>query len=272
MRSIEADLPFDGIHLVDRPWFPYLCTEVEHWEWQTQGDAHYNFWCCLGGEGYLSTEGQTFRLKPGMFFIFSPNQQISAAHTSGARVTRFSAHFIPLSGAAMLDDMDGFPVMGGMVDSLPLFQRQIDVIMRLAVRRGDDVRLQRVMYQLIARVCAGVVDTPEPVMDAKVSEAIRIMRTCPESFKSIDALARQLGWSRSHFDREFSKHVGKPPNQFLVSCKMIEARRYLESSEMRIGEIADRLGYRDIYFFSRQFKGFYGMSPVAYRQHLVREF
>jgi AraC-like DNA-binding protein len=58
----------------------------------------------------------------------------------------------------------------------------------------------------------------------------------------------------------------------LVSCKMIEARRYLESSEMRIGEIADRLGYRDIYFFSRQFKGFYGMSPVAYRQRLVREF
>ena len=187
MRAIEADLPFDGIHLVDRPWFPYLCTEVEHWEWQTQGDAHYNFWCCLGGEGYLSTEGQTFRLKPGMFFIFSPNQQISAAHTSGARVTRFSAHFIPLSGAAMLDDVHSFPVMGGMVDSLPLFQRQIDVIMRLAVRRGDDVRLQRVMYQLIARLCAGVVDTPEPFMDPKVSEAIRIMWTCPESFKSIDA-------------------------------------------------------------------------------------
>jgi AraC-like DNA-binding protein len=86
----------------------------------------------------------------------------------------------------------------------------------------------------------------------------------------MDTLARQLGWSRSHFDREFSRHVGKPPNQFLVSCKMIEARRYLESSEMRIGEIADQLGYRDIYFFSRQFKGFFGMSPAAYRQHLVQ--
>lgn len=271
MWPIEADLPFDGIHLMDRPWFPYLCTEVEHWEWETQGDAHYNFWCCLEGEGYLSTEGQTFRLKSGMFFIFSPNQKISAAHTSGARVTRFSAHFIPLSGASILDAVPGFPLMGGMVGSIPLFQRQIDVIMRLAVRRDDDVRLQRAMYQLMTRVCAGGMDTYQPVIDPKISEAIRMMRKCPESFKSIDELARKLGWSRSHFDREFSKHVGKPPNQFLVSCKMIEARRYLESSEMRVGEIAEQLGYRDIYFFSRQFKSFYGMSPAAYRQRLVRE-
>jgi AraC-like DNA-binding protein len=271
MRPVEADLPFDGIHLMDRPWFPYLCTEVEHWEWESEGDAHYNFWCCLGGDGYLSSEGQTFRLKPGVFFIFSPNQKISAAHTSGTRVTRFSAHFIPLSGARLLNVVPGFPLMGGMIESLPLFQRQIDVIMRLAVRRGDDVRLQLAMYHLIARVCAGTVDACEPFMDPRISEAIRMMRMNPEAFKSIDELARELGWSRSHFDREFSKYVGKPPNQFLVSCRMVEARRFLENSEMRVGEIAERLGYRDIYFFSRQFKGFFGMSPAAYRQRLVRE-
>ena len=268
MWPLETDLPFDGVHLVDRPWFPYLCTEVEHWEWATQGDQHYNFWVCLGGEGYLSTEGQTFRLKPGMFFIFSPNQKISAAHTSGERITRFSAHFLPLSGAVMMDHVQDFPVLGGEVHSLSLMKRQIDRIMRLAFRRQDELLLNQHMYQLVTDTCSGGNASTNELLDPHVSEAIRIMRDDPATVESMDALAKQLNWSRSHFDREFSRQVGQPPKQFLLNCKMIEARRLLESRSLRVGEVAEQLGYRDIYFFSRQFKSHYGLSPVHYRNSL----
>jgi AraC family transcriptional regulator, arabinose operon regulatory protein len=268
MWSLETDLPFDGVHLVDRPWFPYLCTEVEHWEWETPGDQHYNFWICLGGEGYLSTAGQTFRIKPGMFFIFSPNQQISAVHTSGERITRFSAHFIPLSGAVVLDSAKNFPILGGEVHSLSLMKRQIDMIMRLAFRRKDEALLNQHMYQLMTDTCSGGNASTKVLLDPHVSEAIRIMRNDPAAVESMEALAKQLNWSRSHFDREFSRQVGQPPKQFLLNCKMIEARRLLESSSLRVGEIAEQLGYRDIYFFSRQFKSHYGLSPVYYRNSL----
>ncbi len=271
MYPSELDSPFDGVHLVDRPWFPYLCTEVEHWEWETQGHQHYNFWVCLGGEGYLSTKGQTFRLKPGMFFIFPPNQQISAAHTSGERITRFSAHFIPLSGAVVLDHVKHFPLLGGQVHSLNLMKRQIDRIMRLAFRRKDEMLLNQHMYQLMADTCSGDDPSTNVLLASQVSEAIRVMRHDPATVESMDALANQLNWSRSHFDRVFKQQVGQAPKQFLLSCKMIEARRYLESSSLRIGEIAEALGYRDIYFFSRQFKQFFGQPPLAYRQSLQEE-
>jgi len=271
MHYPELDSPFDGIHLVDRPWFPYLCTEVEHWEWETQGDQHYNFWVCLGGEGYLSTLGQSFRLKPGMFFIFSPNQKISAAHTSGERITRFSAHFIPLSGATVLDRVKNFPVLGGEVQSLNIMKRQIDMIMRLAFRRKDEMLLNQHMYQLMTDTCSDGNTSTDVLLDPHVSEAIRIMRNDPATVESMDALAKQLNWSRSHFDRVFKQQVGQAPKQFLLNCKMIEARRYLESSSLRIGEIANALGYRDIYFFSRQFKHFFGQAPLAYRRSLQQD-
>lgn len=271
MWPLDTDLPFDGLHLVDRPWFPYLCTEVEHWEWETCGDAHYNFWAVLGGDGYLSTMGHTFRLKPGMFFIFSPNQRISAAHYSGARVTRFSAHFIPLSGAVVLDSVSGFPLLGGEAQSLPVMQRQIDAIMRLAFRRQDENLLQRQMYQLIEQTCSAGNAAPGILLDERVSEAIRRMRVEPQGITSMDVFANELGMSRSHFDREFTRQVGQPPKQFLLNSKMIEARRFLESTNLRVGEIAERLGYRDIYFFSRQFKMFFGVSPKNYRNGLKQE-
>lgn len=261
-------LGFDGIHLVDRPWFPYLCTEVEHWEWETAGEAHYNFWLCLGGEGSLRTEGMGFRIRPGMFFIFSPGQAVSAAHYSGERVTRFSAHFAPLSGAVMLDSVAGFPVLGGQVAELPQLKREIDMIMRLAFRRKDELLLHRKIYDLIARVCAGGGRRKSTILDERVLEAIRLIREDPAGVDSMEVLARQLNWSRSHFDREFSRQVGQPPKQFLLNCKMIEARRLLESTQLRVGEVAERLGYRDIYFFSRQFKAFYGVSPQQYRKSL----
>jgi AraC family transcriptional regulator, arabinose operon regulatory protein len=265
----ESELPFDGLYLANRPWFPYVCTEVEHWQWQSvEGRSHYNFWAVLEGDGYLNVGEQTFRLCPGMFFIFSPEQQISAVHYSGPRITRFSAHFIPLSGATIMDAVPTFPVLGGDVGSVALFKRQIDVIMRMAVSKADDELLHRLMHGLIQRVCSTKDSRADVLLHPKVAEAIQLIRATPGTIESMDMIARQLGWSRSHFDRVFAQQVGQAPKQFLLNCKMIEARRYLESSTLRIGEIAEALGYRDIYFFSRQFKQFFGLPPLAYRQSL----
>lgn len=256
---------FDRIELVDRPWFPYLCTEVEYWEWETDGEPHFNFWLCLGGEGYLRTYGHTYKLRAGMFFIFSPNQSISALHTAGQRITRFSAHFVPMLGEQALKSVPGFPLLAGEFGAGAALQRQIDVIMRLAFRRQDEPVLHDHMLDLIQRACSGSDLSTQPRLDERVSQGIERMRRSPATIESMDALASALGCSRSHFDRLFTTQVGQPPTQFLLNCKMIEARRLLESSRYRIGEIAEQLGYRDIYFFSRQFKQWVGRSPAQYR-------
>jgi len=263
-----AELPFDAVRLEDRPWFPYLCTEVEHWQWETKGDGHFNFWVALSGEGYLTCEGQTFKLQAGMFFVFAPGQRISAAHHSGERVTRFSAHFHPISGGFVLKQVPAFPLLGGKVKSLSLLKRQVDSIMRLAFRREDESALAGELYRLIARTCLRERTAAGSLLNPRVAEAIRRFREAPAGVESMDALAADLNWSRSHFDREFSKEVGQPPKRFLLQCKMIRARRFLESSSLRVGEIAETLGYRDIYFFSRQFKSFFGCSPAHYRRAL----
>ena len=264
-----SDFPFDGLTLVDRPWFPYLCTEVDHWQWKTAGDGHFNFWVALSGDGYLTCDGETFRIKPGMFFIFSPNQAISAAHYSGPRITRFSAHFKPtLQGCELAQLESGFRVMGEVAASVELLSRRIDTVMRLAMRREEDTALGVSLFELIRDLCGDEQSSSRAMVHPRVAEAIRIFREAPASIESIDGLARTLGVSRSHFDREFFSQVGQAPKQFLINCKMIEAQRYLESSQLRVGEIAEALGYRDIYFFSRQFKQNSGLSPMAYRKQV----
>lgn len=260
---------FDAIELVDRPWFPYLCTEVEHWQWETKGDPHFNFWVALAGEGYLTCNGCTYPIVPGSFFIFSPKQEISAAHYSGQRITRFSAHFHPLKNGQCLAQVDGLPCLGEVAGALDRLRQQIDLVMRIALRREEDPLLADTLHRLIQNCLGQPLRAGPSSIDPRVARAIERFRDAPASVDSIDSLARSLGLSRSHFDRRFTQQVGQAPNQFLINCKMIHARRLIESTQLRIGEIARSLGYKDIYFFSRQFKEHYGAAPRHYR-HATR--
>ena len=132
--------------------------------------------------------------------------------------------------------------MAGEVEDLRLLQRQIDMIMRIALRRGDDTVLAGKLHELLSQLCGGDGAVLGAGLSPQVGEALRIVREDPVSIKSIESLAVRLGTSRSNFDRRFAREVGQPPQKFLINCKMIEARRYLESSHLRIGEIADALG------------------------------
>lgn len=267
--GLGSEISFDGVQLVDRPWFPYLCTEAEHWRWETRDAGHFNFWVALAGTGYLSCEGQMYPIRPGSFFVFSPQQEITAAHYSGPRITRFSAHFLPLQNGKTVQSIVGFPRLGGRIRSLSLLQRKIDVIMRVAMRRDEEELLSEKVYQLIEQICLEGALREDAALDERVARAIQIFRENPASVVSMTRLASSLGISRSHFDRLFSKQVGVAPQKFLLNCKMIAAKRLLESSSLRVGEIGEMLGYSDIYFFSRQFKEQCGSSPQNYRSALV---
>lgn len=79
-------------------------------------------------------------------------------------------------------------------------------------------------------------------------------------------LAADLGISESTFRRRFREATGASPHAFVLQCKAAEARRLLGESDLPIKAIADRLGYRDVYFFSRQFRQLTGVPPGAYRR------
>jgi len=81
-----------------------------------------------------------------------------------------------------------------------------------------------------------------------------------------DAIATKLGMAESTLRRRFRDATGVPPHEFVLQARVNEARRLLGESEQPIKLIAQRLGYRDVYFFSRQFKQFAGVPPAMYRR------
>jgi AraC-like DNA-binding protein len=91
------------------------------------------------------------------------------------------------------------------------------------------------------------------------------IRESPGTLPVIRELAREAGYGTEHFARVFREVNGVLPQEFIIQCRVERARQLLFESAMTVGEIADALGYRDIYFFSRQFKERTGLSPTALR-------
>ncbi len=82
-------------------------------------------------------------------------------------------------------------------------------------------------------------------------------------------LARRLHWSPAHFSRIFRLVAQQSPRDFLLEVRLVRARHFLAETALSVGEIAARLGYPDLFFFSRQFKAKTGLSPRQYRQRIA---
>ncbi len=81
-----------------------------------------------------------------------------------------------------------------------------------------------------------------------------------------EALARRLGMSVSTLRRQFKRVMGVSPHEYFLSLRIAIARRMLAESPMPIKTIARRLGYQDVFYFSRQFHSLAGVTPAAYRR------
>ena len=88
----------------------------------------------------------------------------------------------------------------------------------------------------------------------------------PEHAWTLENLAREAGLSRAAFARNFSASVGEPPHSYLTRWRMGIAAQLLEETDLRLSEIASRVGYRSEFSFSRVFKLARGVSKIEYRR------
>lgn len=51
----------------------------------------------------------------------------------------------------------------------------------------------------------------------------------------------------------------------MLKLRMERAKELLENSDIKILDIAERLGYTDNHYFSKAFKNYYDVSPSQYR-------
>lgn len=79
-------------------------------------------------------------------------------------------------------------------------------------------------------------------------------------------LAREHGMSLSTLRRRFRDATGQTPHDHRLGLRVAAARQLLGETDLPLKQIADQLGYRDVFYFTRQFTQRTGITPGAVRR------
>lgn len=98
-----------------------------------------------------------------------------------------------------------------------------------------------------------------------IAQAIQFIETHPFTEWTVARLAAKVGMGRSNFALRFTEDLGKTPMTFVTDERMKHAARFLKRTDLKVAEIAERIGYRSESAFSHRFCAHFGMTPGAMR-------
>ena len=83
---------------------------------------------------------------------------------------------------------------------------------------------------------------------------------------SLDLLADKVFLTPHYLSSIFIQEKGIGINKYIKNLRMEKARELLTSTNMKISEICERVGYSNLSYFCRSFRNEYGMTPEQYRR------
>ena len=81
---------------------------------------------------------------------------------------------------------------------------------------------------------------------------------------SVDSLAALCGMKSSYFQRLFKEKYGVPARKYIIGLKINHACDLLRAERYTVTQIAELCNFSDVYYFSRQFKEYMGITPTAF--------
>lgn len=102
----------------------------------------------------------------------------------------------------------------------------------------------------------------------QIANAIRTIHTGFNYHIDVSSLAKQAGMSAPAFHLHFKSYTGTTPIQYLKSTRLHQARFLMVKGGVTAADASARVGYESPSQFNREFKRFFGHSPLKEAQRL----
>lgn len=231
-------------------------------------DGYYTLQFMARGGLELFYADERHELKGAWFWTAQPGPRTrfhpGAGHTwwehryvafKGARVSRWIADGLYFEGPQAIPENANVATYRALFDELLEQVRRHD---RWGTQRAANL-LERILLELAeARALSA---EREPWLDLALE---RLSRAGTDL--DYERLADACGMSLGTLRRRFRKATGTALHKYALQCRIASACGLLGDSDTPVKTIAEKLGYSDVYFFSRQFRQAMGVPPATYRR------
>lgn len=104
-------------------------------------------------------------------------------------------------------------------------------------------------------------------MDGLVGSLVQCVhrRLSQDQEITVDAVARELGYTRQYVSGRFHRVTGHLLSRFLKVKRLEKAARLLKEKNLKVTQVSRLCGFDSENYFRQQFRLRYGMSPRQFR-------
>ena len=253
-------------------------------QWELRQDFHTLFWLRSGG-GVQSIDGMPVKVGSatltlvgrGQVYRYEDMGDVDGVIISFGDDLLYEGSAVPQVNPVWLVGRYGAQSVGVPVEDAPRVDVLVDVLAAEAQRPQDalSVEVQRHLLLTLLLLAQRFYDAARA--DGSMSDDgdarlhrrfVALLERDFARHHDVDHYAEALGVSSPLLARALSDSTGRPTKALITDRVMLEASRLLRFTDLRIGEIASRVGLRNQFYFSRAFTQRYGESPQAHRTRL----
>jgi len=148
----------------------------------------------------------------------------------------------------------------------PKIERMFEELQREWIMRryGWSAKCRGILYEIMCENFRCGMENPHVPHAAKLRGLMEEMNKNPAHTFTSEEMSAITELSPDTLRRHFRQLTGTTPVQYLNRLRINKARELLLSSGCNVSEAACRVGFSDIYYFSRLFKKLDGHSPSFY--------
>jgi len=259
-----------SLYLTDIGFFPKA---KFHYRQRIGGCSQAILILCIEGEGVIEIDSKQFRLLSNQFIIIPAN----TTHCYFADlVNPWSIYWLHFNGhdRALFSDLyrtkddSSITLTPVMVHSIV---SQFNDLYQILIRGYSNhlmIHLSSKLRHLLTSLSLdeGQVNGKRLINYNYIDICIHEMKENIHQQLTLDHLAKKVALSKNYLVFLFHEKTGYSPVNYFIHLKIQLACHYLDTSDLSIKEISQKVGYQDAYYFSRIFKKIMQQSPKQYRE------
>jgi AraC-like DNA-binding protein len=254
------------LYITDIGYYP---NALYHHRQRSHGVNQHVLIYCVKGSGWAKIAEKKNSLAAGDFVLLPANIPHEYAADEHAPWTIYWMHFKGTNSSDFVDMM--LKRMGDYVASISFQEKRLHLFEEIytSLERGysiDNICYASLSLQYFLGSCC--FDNNYQAIHEKtdsISLCVNYLQKNIDKPLSLNDIASAVNLSVSHFASIFKKNTGFSIIEYFNHLKTQKACQYLQFTDLRVNEIADRLGIEDPYYFSRMFTKIVGTSPNKYR-------
>ena len=238
--------------------FTYVDLKKE-WKYENVISPFNRIYIPTSGEGKVYSNGKEYVIKKGKAMIIPAMTEFSCSCENF--LGKFFAHVNVLGR----DGLDVFSFANEVIELEEDFSEEI-----ISLYNQKDifsaVKIKNKLFEILltafdkknyeyleAKPYSNIVYNALNYINKNLSENLRI-----------SDISKSLSISSITLQKKWKQEINVPIGKYIDDKIMLLAERELSSGNLNVGEIAEKFGFCDRFYFSRKFKEYFGLSPKKY--------